>query len=403
MGQPLEGLKVLDLTWHLAGPYATKLIADYGADVLKVERTGLGDPARMYGPFPGDIPHLERSGAFLHLNTNKRGVTLNLKTEAGKSVLMELAKGADVLVESFSPGIMDCLGLDYDSVARVNPRLIMCSVSNYGQTGPCKDWKATDLTMYGHAGLLYSMGIPEREPLKSLEHLTEYQAGATAAAAVVGAALHQTWSGEGQHIDVSLFEVASGTSDRRITRTLGYEYAGVITGREPIGTLPSGAVLPCSDGYALIIVSPPSRWPRVFEMLGAPDLGKRGGANVGSPWALPETREEVDALLYPWFLERTKQRAMAEGQAHGMPISAINGPADILRDPHLTARGYFVEADHAEAGRLAYAGRGLYFDDKSWDMRRPPPLLGQHNDEVFRGELGFSRHDLASLRMEGAI
>ena len=183
--QPLSGLKVLDFTWHLAGPYASKLLADYGADVVKVERPGEGDPARRYGPFPGDQPHLERSGHFLHVNTNKRSVTLDLRDDSAKAIALELARDADVVMESFSPGVMDAFGLGYDALREVNPRLVMCSLSTYGQTGPYRDWKATDMTMYALAGSLKTMGVPSREPLRNVDHLTEYQAGNMAAMAVM--------------------------------------------------------------------------------------------------------------------------------------------------------------------------------------------------------------------------
>ena len=399
MEQPLQGLRVLDLGWHVAGPYAAKLLADYGADVVKVERPGTGDPSRGYGPFPSDIPHPERSGTFLHLNTNKRGITLNLQTQPGAAILRELARTADVLLESFAPGVMDRLGLDYASLSRLNPSLVMCSLTNYGQTGPYRDYKATDMTVYAHAGLSHTLGVPDREPLKSVDHLIEYQAGSTAAAAIIAASLHRRWTGDGQHVDVSLFEVGSGSADRRMTRTLGYEYTGALGTRQPPGTMPSGAAIPCMDGYVLFTVSPPSRWARLFHMLGATELGEGGGSSL--PGMVSE--DELAALLYPFCLERTKQQVMEASQAHGVPATAINSPSDILSDPHLAERGYFVEADHPEAGRLSFAGRALFFNGSAWDMRRTPPLLGQHNVEVLCGELGLSSYELSHLRAEGVV
>ena len=178
--QPLTGMTVLDLTWHVAGPYATKMLADYGAEVLKVERPLTGDPARTYGPFPGDIPHPERSGTFLHLNTNKRSITADLKSETGKRMVRELARDADVLVESFSPHVMASLGLDYPALARVNPRIVMCSLSNFGQAGPYRDWKATDMTINALSGLMLTTGVADKPPLKPADHLMAYQAGSLA-------------------------------------------------------------------------------------------------------------------------------------------------------------------------------------------------------------------------------
>src|SRR5262249_3556371 len=147
--QPLTGVKVLDLTWQLAGPYCTKLLADYGADVIKIERPDGGDPARRLGPFPGDTPHPERSGTVLLLNTNKRSVTLDLKSTTGRAIARQLARDVDLVVESFRPGVIERLGLDYETLAHGNPRLVMTRISSFGQTGPYRDWKATEIVMYG--------------------------------------------------------------------------------------------------------------------------------------------------------------------------------------------------------------------------------------------------------------
>ena len=155
----LEDVKVLDLTQHVAGPYCAKLLADYGADVIKVERPGVGDPARGMGPFPGDVPHRERSGIFLHLNTNKRGITLDLKTQAGVNVVKELVAGVDILVENFRPGTMERFGLGYDVLHEVKPSLVMTSISNFGQTGPYRDFRSAEIMVYGMGGEMYSTGL----------------------------------------------------------------------------------------------------------------------------------------------------------------------------------------------------------------------------------------------------
>ena len=171
----LEDVKVLDLTHHVAGPYCTKLLADYGADVIKVERPGLGDSARSMGPFPGDAPHRERSGIFLHLNTNKRGITLDLKSRAGAKVVKELAREVDILVESFRPGTMERYGLGYETLRVVNPGLVMTSISNFGQTGPYRDYRSAEIMVYGMGGEMYSTGLDEREPVKLGVNVHLYQ------------------------------------------------------------------------------------------------------------------------------------------------------------------------------------------------------------------------------------
>ncbi len=402
--QPLTGVRVLDLTWHVAGPYATKLLADYGADVLKVERPGLGDPARAIGPFPGDAPHRERSGTFLHLNTNKRSITLDLKSPAGQAILRELARDADVVIESFAPRVLPSLGLDYAALSAVNPRLVMCSVSSFGQTGPCRDWKATDLTLHALGGQSISTGTPEREPLKAADHLMEYQAGQMAALAVLGAVLHQQWEGEGQHIDVSIYEVVQSSADRRMTALIGYQYTGQNATRAPMlpTALPLG-YFPCKDGYVCFVVAPPARWTRFMHMVGRPDLVNDPRFRDPTAWAKPEVKEEIDALFYPWLMERTKQQAMEEAQAARIAATAINSPLDVLHDKHFRERGCWREAVHPEAGRLPHCGPSFRIDGGGWALRRTAPLLGQDNEAVLCGRLGYSREELARLRAEGIV
>ena len=198
--QALSDVKVLDLTWHTAGSYCTKLLADYGADVTKVEKPGEGDPVRRIGPFLNDKPHPEKSGAFLHLNTNKRGITLNLKSEWGKRVIKELVKDVDVLVESFSPGVMERLGLGYETLEKINPKLIMTSISNFGQWGPYRDFKLSELVLSSMGWSQNSCGLPDRYPLKEGWTTKQYQGGLMAALATIMAFLTQRAEGIGQHI-----------------------------------------------------------------------------------------------------------------------------------------------------------------------------------------------------------
>jgi CoA:oxalate CoA-transferase len=177
MDQALSGIRVIDLTWYIAGPYCTKLLADYGADVIKIERPGSGDPARRMGPFLNDEPHPEKSGLFLHLNTNKRGITLNLKTETGKNIFRDLVKKADILVESFSPRVMPSLGIDYKALEKINPKLVMTSISNFGQKGPYRDFKGSELIFQGFGGYMYLVGTSDREPSKKAGNVIQYQLG----------------------------------------------------------------------------------------------------------------------------------------------------------------------------------------------------------------------------------
>ena len=200
----LSHVRVLDFTNQVAGPYCTKLLADYGADVIKVERPGMGDAARSMGPFPGDIPHPEKSGLFLHLNTNKRSVTLDLKSKAGKKIARQLAAEADLVVESFRPGVMDRLGLGFEELRASNPRLVMTSISNFGQTGPYRDYKSSDIMVYSMGGEMHSTGLEDREPVKLGANVVLYQAGSVAAVGSAGALFLSQDDGPGQRVDVSI-------------------------------------------------------------------------------------------------------------------------------------------------------------------------------------------------------
>jgi len=402
--QPLANIKVLDLTWHIAGPYCTKLLADYGADVLKVEQPGPGDPARAYGPFPHDDPHPERSGTFLHLNTNKRSITVDVKNEAGKLIIRDLVKWADVVVENFSPGVLQHSGLDYESLRKIKPDLVMCSITNFGQTGPYRDWKTTEFILAAMAGLTITTGVEDREPLKSADHLQEYQGGSMGTMALMGAIMRQRRDGVGEYIDVSIHEVASDSADRRATLLTGYAYTGVSAGREPTlaGALPLG-VYPCADGYVSLVVSPAARWPRFLEMLGRTDLIQDPEVSKPGFWTAPEAGELVDSLLYPWLLDRTRQQVFEEAQKARIASSGINLTTEVLKNEQLRSRNFFVEADHPEAGRLPYAGPNFRTENGAWRLKSTAPLLGQHNDEVFLGQMGFSRGELVLLRETGAI
>ena len=400
----LADLTVLDLTHHIAGPYCTKLLGDYGAEVIKVECPDGGDPARRYGPFPHDEPHPDKSALFLHLNTNKRSITLNLKTSAGHDLFTALVRQVDVLVENFSPRVMPSLGLAYETLERLNPRLVMTSISNFGQTGPYRDYKAQDILIYAMGGPMHQTGVAEREPIKIAGNLMQYQGGAMAATAtmvgVYGAQLQQS----GQHIDVSLFETHAGTVDRRSTLLTAYAYAGEVTRRQgtgPHGMLPRG-IYPCQDGYICIHVSN-EWWPRLARMLERPDLLTDPKFATPAARADAEHQAEFDAFFYPWLLEHTKQEIMERAQAARVLATAVNTPEDVFNDRHFRARNFFVDVDHPDAGHVVQPGAPFGMSLTPWRIRRCAPRLGQHNEEIYGGMLGLSKEELVVLREQGVI
>lgn len=401
----LSGLKVLDFTHHIAGPYCTKLLADYGAEVTKVERPVTGDISRRLGPFPKDVPHIEKSGAFLHLNTNKRSVTLDLKAAKGREIALQLARRSDVVVESFRPGVMAGLGLDFDTLISANPRLVMTSVSNFGQTGPYRDWRASELILYGMGGELYSTGLSHREPVKMGGNVGLYQAGAVAAYATLCASFPAADTGLGEHIDISIMETQAGSIDRRMSMLLAYQYNGEISerasgGADGLGGYPSG-VYPCADGY-FQITGGVLYFPRIVQMLGNPEELQDSRWYTPEAQSDPELAAEFDAIFYPWMLERTKYEIWEAAQQARVLSGPLNTMEDIARDQVFNSRGAFVEVEHPDAGKLTYTGRPFIMEQTPWSVRTPAPRLGQHSNEVL-GELGYSEAQIASLARERCI
>jgi len=403
--QALSDVKVIDLSWYIAGPYCTKLLADYGAQVIKVEKPGGGDPARRIGPFYKDDPHPEKSGPFLHLNTNKKSITLNLKSEKGKSILKDLVKDADILVESYRPRVMPGLGLDYETLEKINPKLVMVSISNFGQSGPYRDFNASEIVEYAMGGEMCSTGIAGREPLKLGGNVVQYQAGTTATVATMGALYSAEIQETGQHVDVSIMETQAGSADRRIIYLMGYIAAGVITTRWPppreavrMLIMPQG-VYPCKNGF-INTLSLPQWWPRYIEAMGMPELATDSRfQNIFSM----EAGMEFDAIWYSWLADHDKEELFEKFINAKIASAPVNSPEDLLKYVHLKERDYFTEIEHPETGKVIYPGAPFKMSETPWAVRSPAPLLGQHNEEIYCNVLGYPREDLVKLRESGVI
>ena len=398
--QPLSDLRVLDLTHHIAGPYCTKLLAAYGAEVIKVERPGTGDPARHIGPFLNDEPHPEKSGLFLHLNTGKKSITLDLKSPTGVRVLKEMVAEADVLVENFAPRVMPSLGLSYEELEKINARLVMTSISNFGQTGPYRDYKAKEIVSFAMGGRMYSEGQPDREPLKYAGNVAQYLAGTVGALATMTATIGSRLMGFGQHVDVSIQECMMAATDSRL---LQWEYCGEEAEREARreGNYPTGVYF-CQDGYIQMLGAGERRIRRVFQMLGMPELMDDPRFATGA--ARLHHQGDFEAIFLPWLLEHTREEVFHQGQAAGVPVAPLYTMDEVLKDPQFVARGFFTEVDHPYAGTLTYPGPPFHkMSETPWQGWTRAPLLGEHNKEVYCGRLGYSKEDLVRLRACGVI
>lgn len=398
----LSGVRVVDLTQGVTGPYATKLFADFGAEVIKIEHPNVGDVARRMGPFPDDEPHLERSGTFLHSNTNKLGVTLNIKSEPGQRVLRRLLENADVFVEGFRPGVMESLGFGYERVREINPAIVMASVSNFGQWGPYRDFEITELTAYAVGVSMHCTGVPEREPMRLPNTATLMQSGNMLAAVVMNVLFGAMATGQGEYVDHSIMETQVASADRNGPALTAMAYSGELSFRRSMmrrfSVLPFGAY-PCADGYVHFTASQASWWPKFCTMMGHPELID-DPRFTGDNFSDPELGFEADAYFIPWLLTKTKSEAMDLcADVGGTPINTME---DVFSDPHFRGRDFFKLVDHPAAGRLEYPGAQVKLQQGSWRAGRAP-LLGEHNSQILCGRLGLSYGEVVQLAREGVI
>ena len=402
--QPLSDIRIVDLTHYVAGPNCTRMLAAFGADVIKVERPDGGDPARRLGPFYKDEPHHEKSGLFMHLNGNKRGITLDLKSAIGVKILKAMIKEADVLVESFRPGVMKSLGLSENVLRQLNQRLIMTSISNFGQTGPYRDYKASELVLFGMGGPLQVTGMPEREPVKLGGRIVQYQAGAVAALLTMIAMWNRGDRGRGEYIDLSIMETQAGSMDRWVPMLVTYAYTGQTARRQPSIPATAGGIFPTSNGYVNTLnPSSPERMDRILDMIGRPEMMGDPRFTTLEERFKPENAAILDAAFLEWMLEHTTEEVVRESQARKVLAGPVHTPADLQRDPQLKARWPWVSVEHPNAARAMFPGRPMLLSETPWQLNRPAPLLGQHNREVYCDLLGYSNRDLQRLGRLGVI
>jgi len=388
MQDSLDGLKVLDLTQGFAGPFGVKQLADQGADVLKIERPG-GDPMRHAGPFPGNHAHPEKSGLFLYLNTGRRGIVLDLKDAADLERMRALVARSDLLVESYRPGTLERLGLGFETLQALNPRLSMVSLSNFGDSGPYRDYELTELVSFALAGPMYPNGLPGREPLASTENATLGYAGLTLAAAALGAVIASRRSGRGHHITMSITEAFLAGGERQ---PLPYFYNGEIPQRigDPLRAQFLMGGYPCKDGYVAVqgIGRGDSWWPRVFAMMGMPELA--GDARFENSAAIAAHKADFDEIWDAWLMQHTRKEIFDAAAVARFPMAPVYSAADMQVDEHFVARALFEEIDHPEAGPLRYPVKPFRLHGARQLASRPAPTLGQHQDEVL-AELAIER------------
>lgn len=400
---PLHGYRVLDLATEM-GAYGTKVLADMGADVLKVEPPQ-GDPARKFGPFYEDRPSAELSLFFAYMNSSKRGITLDLDRPEGMALFRKLVEQADVLYETFPPGHLAWRGLGHDLIQSINPDMVITSVSPFGHDGPYRHWKGSDLICWALSGLLNTVGDPDRPPVVPGGLLAFILASVQAAAGTLLALRARRSLGRGQRVEISVQEAAVAVSSEcGVPSFLDDGIERKRTGNRRQMQAPVGHFA-ARDGAACFVVAMPTHWDAmakwVYEETGNTEVLNpmfRGGSLARVP-----VKEAVNYFVEQLALRYTKQQLFEEGQKRGIPITPVNTSHDIANDPHLKARGYWVEVPQPSIGTFRYPGAPYRLSRSPWRIRRPAPTLGEHNEEIYCGQLGLRVEELASLRAANII
>ena len=393
----LNGFRVLDMGSGISAPWCAKILADYGAEVIKVETPGSGDLARRMGPFAGDDPNPEKSLTFLYLNTNKKSVTLDPSSVSGRKLLDRLLADTDVLVDNYPPSVSKELGLDYASLSAVNPGLVVTSIAPFGQTGPYHDYQATDIVTYALSGLMYHSGDSDQPPLRNVLDQSFYVAGANGAAATQIALFARLSTGEGQHVDVSAAECLGA----HLVQPLPYyNYMGAVKGRRPVRGAGFEELMPARDGYVAPSVQGSRPWEVIANLIGLEELlDEKFSTGAGRVAHGEELKELLTKGLAQWD---RMPLFLASGEAR-LVFGMAQDAGDLFNCPHLEARDFFVEVDHPVVGQAKYPGMAVRLPGEPLTDSQPAPLLGQHNSEIFGQELGYSAQDLVSLRQLGVI
>ena len=392
----LNGIKVLDLAGDVAGSFCARLLADYGADVLKLEPPA-GCALRRMGPFAQDDPHREKSLFFLVMNLNKKGATLDLEHSTGQRIFKELVSHVDVVVESHRPGRLSSLGLGYQDLEELNPGLVMTSITPFGQDGPYSQFKGEEVVNYAMGMIMSISGLQGREPLKHGGFQAQYEGGLNGAAATVMAVFMKENTGLGQHIDLSITECVA--SSMMATQT-AYAFMGGTQARQRSTGGQFTNPMPCADGWIIAQPGGGAFWDDIAEFFGTPEL-------LESRFAEPAQRslngEDLDRIVLDAIKDRDKWELFTKAAEARMLFGLVQTPGELARCAQLESRDFYREIDHPVMGKLRVPSVLFNFSVTPYQMQMPSPTLGQHNQEIYVDGLGYNREDLECLKQLDVI
>lgn len=395
--KPLSDIRVLDLSRVLAGPYCSMMLGDLGADIIKVERPGIGDDTRAWGP-----PEAGGEAAYyLCVNRNKRSLTVNMKSPEGQALIRELAAKSDIVIENYKVGTLQKMGLGYEDLKKINPGLIYCSITGFGQDGPYKDKPGYDFMIQGMGGVMSFTGDPEGPPMKVGVAIVDITAGLFACSAILAALRHRDQTGVGQYIDISLLDavvswLANVGSNYLVSGQLPRRYGNAhpnIVPYEPFRT---------QDGtYIALAVGNDFQWQKFCELAGLNGISKDPRFATNPQRVV--NRAELIPMVAEKMLERTGAEWLAELDKLKIPCGPINTFDKVFSDPHVQARRMVAEVPHPTAGTVKLVASPMKLSETPCEITKSPPLLGQHTDEILREVCGYDGHKIENLRQNGVI